>query len=53
MVQLSPKGEELYDDASKGHGAYLSNLAEVLTPEEQKEFSRLAKKLGLALLDLS
>jgi len=53
MVQLSPRGEELYKEASSGHGEYLSELAEVLTREEQQELARLAKKLGHALTDLA
>lgn len=51
LVRLTPKGEKIYTEAFGSHAIFLTKLASILTPEEQKEFARLLKKLGLALSD--
>jgi len=51
LVRLTPKGQKIYAEAFSSHAEYLSKLASILTPEEQTEFARLLKKLGLALSD--
>lgn len=53
LVQLTPKGENLYNEAFNKHGEFLVGLAEVFTREEQIEFARLLKKVGLTLADIS
>ena len=52
LVQLTPKGEGVYNEAFGKHSEFLAGLASVLTKNEQMEFSRILKKLGLALNDL-
>ncbi|MBN1663221.1 MAG: MarR family transcriptional regulator [Deltaproteobacteria bacterium] len=51
MVQLTPKGESLYEEAFSRHGEFLTGLAGVFSEEEQSEFARLLKKLGLGLTE--
>jgi DNA-binding MarR family transcriptional regulator len=48
---LTPKGKKIYAEAFGSHAVFLTKLASVLTSEEQTEFARLLKKLGLALSD--
>jgi len=52
LVRLTPKGEIAYTEAFSKHSEYLTGLATVLTKEEQEEFARLLKKLGLALSEM-
>ena len=52
LVRLTPKGEKVYGEAFSKHSDFLERLASVLTKEEQKEFARLLKKLGLALSEM-
>ena len=52
LVRLTPKGEKIYAEAFCKHSNFLARLAAVLTPEEQDEFARLLKKLGLALSEM-
>lgn len=49
LVRLTPKGQKIYTEAFSSHAVYLTKLSSILTPEEQEEFARLLKKLGLAL----
>lgn len=49
MVRLTKKGEKLFREIFRQHAAYVTELASVLTQEEQEELGRLLKKLGLAL----
>ena len=50
VAQLTQKGEKLFTEVFPKHAEYISELASVLTSEEQDSLSRLLKKLGLALL---
>ena len=52
LVQLTPKGTCIYNEAFGKHSKFLGRLASVLTKEEQVEFSRILKKLGLALKEM-
>jgi MarR family 2-MHQ and catechol resistance regulon transcriptional repressor len=52
LVRLTPKGEKIYAEAFSKHAVFLTKLASILTPEEQEEFARLLKKLGLALSEM-
>lgn len=49
LVHLTAKGKALFDSIFPKHAAYVSELASVLDPAEQRDLSRLLKKLGLAL----
>lgn len=49
LVQLTPKGKQLFEEVFVKHAAYLADLFSVLTEEEQRELGRLLKKLGVAL----
>lgn len=48
-VGLTEKGQALFDDIFPRHAEYVSELAEVLTVEEQNQLSSLLKKLGTSL----
>ena len=52
VVQLTPKGEKLYTEAFSQHGEFLTRLADVFTREEQIEFARVLKKVGLGLAQI-
>lgn len=52
LVRLTPRGEKIYAEAFCKHSNFLARLASVLTKEEQEEFARLLKKLGLALSEM-
>jgi MarR family transcriptional regulator, 2-MHQ and catechol-resistance regulon repressor len=49
MVQLTQKGRSLFDEIFVKHAEFVTEVASVLTEDEQKELSELLKKLGLAL----
>ncbi len=49
IVQLTKKGEKLFQKIFIRHAEYIKELAGVLTIEEQEELSRLLKKLGKTL----
>ena len=48
-VQLTAKGEKLFDEIFAQHARYVSKIASVLTEQEQERLAQLLKKLGLAL----
>ena len=48
-VQLTTKGEKLFDDIFVKHAQFVTKIASVLTEEEQTQLSTLLKKLGTAL----
>ncbi|MEK6755100.1 MAG: MarR family transcriptional regulator [Bacteroidota bacterium] len=52
QVQLTAKGEQLFRDVFQQHAERITELASVLTEEEQIQLSGLLKKLGLALKDI-
>ncbi len=51
-VQLTSKGERLFRDVFQQHAKRITELASVLTEEEQIQLSALLKKLGVALKDV-
>jgi MarR family 2-MHQ and catechol resistance regulon transcriptional repressor len=51
MVQLTPKGEKLYEDVFGEHGKYLHGLAGIFSEEEQTEFARLLRKVGFGIAE--
>ncbi|MDE3057036.1 MAG: winged helix-turn-helix transcriptional regulator [Bacteroidota bacterium] len=48
-VRLTKKGTDLFHDIFKKHAAFVSEISSVLTREEQRELSKLLKKLGTSL----
>lgn len=51
LIQLTKKGRARFNKIFPQHATFVSDLASVLTREEQAELSRLLKKLGLALVE--
>ncbi len=51
-VQLTPKGQDLFKNIFEQHAERVSQLASVLTEDEQTQLSHLLKKLGLAIKDM-
>jgi MarR family 2-MHQ and catechol resistance regulon transcriptional repressor len=51
-VQLTAKGKTLFNKIFKQHAQRVTELASVLTEEEQKQLSHLLRKLGLALKEM-
>ncbi|MBM4170008.1 MAG: MarR family transcriptional regulator [Ignavibacteria bacterium] len=49
LVQLTPKGRKLFESIFSEHARFITSLAGVLSEPEQKELSRLLKKLGTSL----
>jgi MarR family transcriptional regulator, 2-MHQ and catechol-resistance regulon repressor len=49
VVQLTPKGEKLFNEIFVKHAEYVASLASVLSGQEQEILSKLLKKLGLSL----
>lgn len=49
LVQLTPKGSDLFEDIFKQHAEVIADLASVLSQDEQHQLSLLLKKLGLSL----
>jgi len=49
LVRLTKKGEELFHGIFIKHADFITDLASVLTMQEQDELSRLLKKLGKSL----
>jgi MarR family 2-MHQ and catechol resistance regulon transcriptional repressor len=48
-VHLTPKGEKLFGGIFKRHAACITELASVLTEDEQERLGALLKKLGTGL----
>ncbi len=51
-AQLTEQGEQLFEEIFGKHAQRVTELASVLTEEEQVQLSNLLKKLGLALKDM-
>jgi len=51
-VQLTTKGHLLFNEVFTQHAERVTQLASVLTEDEQTQLSQLLKKLGLALKDM-
>lgn len=51
-VGLTTKGNELFTNIFRQHAARITELASVLTEEEQVQLSQLLKKLGFALKEI-
>lgn len=51
-VGLTAKGNELFQRIFRQHAARITELASVLSEEEQRQLSDLLKKLGLALKEV-
>ncbi|MGA3084553.1 MAG: MarR family transcriptional regulator [Thermodesulfobacteriota bacterium] len=49
VVRFTPKGKKIFDDSFVKHAGYLTEMASVLTEQEQEDLARLAKKLGCTL----
>lgn len=49
LVQLTAKGQKLFNEIFAEHAQYVARVASVLTAKEQNELGRLAKKLGISL----
>ncbi len=49
LVQLTSNGKTLFDDIFIKHAECITNMASVLTDQEQETLSQLLKKLGLKL----
>lgn len=52
LVQLTPKGRELFNEIFKIHADHITRLMAVLSAEEQKTLGDLLKKLGLGVTEL-
>jgi MarR family 2-MHQ and catechol resistance regulon transcriptional repressor len=52
-VRLTARGESRFADAFQKHASRVTQLASVLSEEEQVQLSALLRKLGLALKDIS
>jgi len=48
-VQLTPKGQALFDEVFIQHAEHIAQLMSVLTAEEQKTAGEILKKLGQAV----
>lgn len=48
-VKLTEKGDELFKSIFIEHAKYMTKLVSILSTEEQKELSKLLKKLGTSL----
>jgi MarR family transcriptional regulator, 2-MHQ and catechol-resistance regulon repressor len=49
LVRFTPKGKKAFDDSFGKHAEYLTQIASVLTEQEQEDLGRLLKKLGCTL----
>jgi MarR family 2-MHQ and catechol resistance regulon transcriptional repressor len=49
IVRFTPKGKKIFDDSFVKHAGYLTEIASVLTEQEQEDLARLLKKLGCNL----
>ena len=49
VVRFTPKGKKIFDDSFGQHARYLTEIASVLTEQEQEDLARLLKKLGCTL----
>jgi len=49
VVQLTPKGEELFNSIFIHHAEFITGLASVLSKEEIHQLSSLLKKLGTSI----
>jgi len=48
-IQLTTKGQKLFEEIFSEHAKHIEKLASVLTEKEQEELARLLKKLGCGL----
>jgi MarR family 2-MHQ and catechol resistance regulon transcriptional repressor len=53
IVRFTPKGKKIFDDSFVKHANYLTEMASVLTNQEQEDLARLLKKLGCNLQENS
>lgn len=51
-VQLTEKGQRLFKEVFEQHAQRVTELASVLTTDEQVQLSQLLRKLGLALKEM-
>jgi MarR family 2-MHQ and catechol resistance regulon transcriptional repressor len=51
-VQLTTKGQKLFDSVFSQHAEHIAKIASVLSESEQEDLGRLLKKLGRGLQDL-
>lgn len=49
VARLTPTGKKLFEEIFSRHARFVTDIAAVLTEEEQKALAGLLKKLGLAL----
>lgn len=49
IVELTPKGQKVFDKSFKEHAFFIANLMSALSSKEQKELATLLKKLGLSI----
>ena len=52
LIQLTPQGQNLFDEVFKNHAEHISKLMSVLSSEEQKNLGETLKKLGLKVSKL-
>lgn len=50
VVQLTKKGQELFDEIFSAHAFYIADLMNVLDEREQIELGKLLKKLGSSIM---
>lgn len=48
-VELTPKGQKVFDKSFKEHAFFITDLMSTLSTKEQKELASLLKKLGLSI----
>jgi MarR family 2-MHQ and catechol resistance regulon transcriptional repressor len=53
MIQLTTKGKKLFENIFPKHAEWIGKLASVLSEHEQEELSRLLKKLGFGVREIS
>ena len=49
VARLTPRGKKLFEEIFPMHAQFVTDMASVLTADEQKTLSALLKKIGLAL----
>lgn len=53
LVQLTAKGKKLFDEVFVQHIGCVQKIASILTEREQQQLSRLLKKLGLGIKEMT
>jgi MarR family 2-MHQ and catechol resistance regulon transcriptional repressor len=53
VVSLTEKGRTLFEEIFPKHAERIRQIADVLTPSEQRELARLLKKLGTGILEVA